>query len=367
MFNQQFAGRRVLVTGHTGFKGSWLSLWLRTLGAEVSGYALDPASPLDLFSEVAGHAVSCDTRGDLRDLQKLRDCIATLQPEFIFHLAAQALVRRSYKDPLETFSVNALGTAHLLEAVRESGRACIVIVVTSDKCYENREWDFAYREDDPLGGHDIYSMSKAATELVAQAWRRSFFAREGGCVHIATVRAGNVLGGGDYAEDRIVPDSIRSLERGEAITVRNPGATRPWQHVLEPLSGYLWLAAELSAGRHGELSCAFNFGPGPESNRSVGELVQEIVKSWPGGVTHLEQSEQLHEASRLNLAIDKAVARLKWAPVWKFAETVERTVAWYYARHVTKSINMLDFTLGQIEAYAQAASARHICWATSPK
>jgi CDP-glucose 4,6-dehydratase len=329
-----YAGKRVLVTGHSGFKGSWLTLWLRELGASVTGYSLAP-DPRSLFT-CAGLAARCThVEGDVRDLNGLTATLERTRPDVIFHLAAQALVRRSYLDPLGTFETNALGTAHLLEAVRLTGTRCAVVIVSSDKCYENREWVHGYREDDALGGHDVYSMSKGVTELVTQSYRRSFFppaqlARHG--VALASARAGNVIGGGDWAAERLVPDVVAALHRGQVVPVRNPLAVRPWQHVLEPLNGYLHLGARLLEGD--VTACeAFNFGPAPESARPVRELVEALLVEWGEGAwADRSDPGAPHEATWLNLSIDKARARLGWQPRWDFTTTVAQTVRWYRAQ-----------------------------------
>ena len=369
----------MLVTGHTGFKGAWLSLWLRELGAIVSGLSLDPPTNPNLYEIVRPRAFpddggGHDRRGDIREIAVVEEALGRAEPEVVFHLAAQPLVRLSYEQPLETLACNVMGTAHVLEAVRRRGAPCTVVVVTSDKCYENREWEFAYRENDPLGGHDVYSMSKGASELVAAAWRHSFFQAAGGVgnVRLATTRAGNVIGGGDFARDRIVPDAAAALAAGKAVPVRNPHATRPWQHVLECLGGYLWLGARLArvedADERRRLESAFNFGPGPGANRSVGELVEEFLKHWPGGKWDDLSGmigKQPHEASRLNLAIDKADTVLGWSPVWPFEETVLRTAAWYSQQALSpdSGAGLLELCLEQLNDYTTAAAEKHAVWA----
>jgi CDP-glucose 4,6-dehydratase len=327
-----YAGKTVWLSGHTGFKGSWLAHWLRRLGAEVHGFALPPATTPALFDQLGLARRLQHQIGDLRDGAAVRESIRAAQPDFIFHLAAQAILRVSYDQPVETWTTNALGTIHVLEGLRGLTKPCAAVLVTTDKCYENREWVLGYREEDPLGGYDPYSSSKAGAELAIASWRRSFFA--GHPVRLASARAGNVIGGGDWAKDRLVPDCIRALQQGRAIPVRNPGATRPWQHALEPLSGYLWLAAVLSQPvlrpyDSDLFASAFNFGPGLESNRTVAELVAEVLKHWPGQWEHKNERGALHEAQLLKLATDKAFHLLGWRPVWDFEQTVAATVAWY--------------------------------------
>jgi len=323
-----FRGRRVFVTGHTGFKGSWLTLWLTELGASVTGYALQPTDP-SMFRALELQNLCDSHESDVRDYDGLAAALDAARPDFVFHLAAQPLVLASYQDPLSTIETNVIGTANLLEALRRIGRPCVVSIVTSDKCYENREWVYAYRENEPMGGHDVYSMSKGAAELVVAGYRRSFFANNE--IRVASARAGNVIGGGDWAENRIVPDAIRALSKGATIDVRNPHAIRPWQHVLEPLGGYLLLAQKLA--ENPELSEAWNFGPLPDDARTVQELVERVIHAWGAGTWSTEQREQPHEAATLRLAIDKATARLQWRPRWHFAAAVDRTVAWYKAAH----------------------------------
>ena len=340
MLNPTFwAGRRVLLTGHTGFKGSWLLLWLQQLGARVWGYALEPEGSPNLFSELAfasGAGAGMDHQiGDLADAAALAALVQRCQPEIVLHLAAQPLVRRSYQDPLGTWATNVNGSLHLLEALRPIQHACAVVMVTTDKVYQNREWVYGYREPDSLGGHDPYSASKAAAEIAIASWRSSFCGsgqHQTPHLRIATARAGNVIGGGDWAADRIVPDAIRALAAGEPIGVRNPLATRPWQHVLEPLGGYLRLAEALAL--EPDPPCeAFNFGPALASNRPVQELVSTMLSHWPGRWLDQRDPGAPHEANLLHLQIDKAHHQLGWQPRWGFETTVKRTMEWYRRYH----------------------------------
>lgn len=353
----------MLVTGHTGFKGGWLSLWLNRLGAQVHGVSLPPPTNPNFHEVIRGHAFVSETECDVRDLASLAAAIKKIAPEMIFHLAAQPIVRRSYTEPLETFNVNTLGTAHLLESVRRLELPCPVIVITSDKCYENREQDYAYAETDPLGGHDVYSMSKAAAELVAQSWNKSFFFPNPKLGPVVTVRAGNVIGGGDYAADRIVPDCIRALCEPRPILVRNPMAVRPWQHVLECLGGYLWLGARLAReGKHSPVASAFNFGPDAAAQQPVSKLVEAILREWPGEWQDASDPRHPHEATLLTLSIHKAAAVLGWHPVWDFSEAVSQTVSWYRARHHLKHADMLGFSRSQIDGYIEAARRKNSPW-----
>lgn len=369
-FQGFYQGKKVLVTGHTGFKGSWLCEWLLALGAKVSGYALPPATTPTLFTQLDLEGRMRHVLGDVRDLGKVRLMVQEVGPDLVFHLAAQPLVRLSYHQPVETYGTNVMGTVNVLESVRLAGRPCTVIVVTTDKCYENREWVHSYREEDPMGGHDPYSSSKGAAELVVSAYRNSYFSGPDSMVRLASVRAGNVVGGGDWALDRIVPDCIRALQRKEAIAVRNKVATRPWQHVLEPLSGYLWLAAVLSdpalllGARPSGLAGAFNFGPANQSNRTVADLVQEVLKGWPGSWVDRSDPKASHEATLLNLSTDKAFHLLKWRPLWSFEETVAETVGWYRAVDVAAA-EARTVTTRQIAAYEQGARAANIPWAAA--
>ena len=325
VFGDAYRGRRVLVTGHTGFKGSWLSLWLTTLGATVTGLALDPPTEPSHW-DLLGLPIT-DHRADVRDGQAVRAIIADVEPEVVFHLAAQPLVRRSYREPLMTWETNVMGTAHVLDAVRHTPSVRAVVVVTSDKCYLNRELPRPYREDDPLGGHDPYSASKAAAEIVAASYRDSFF-RDSGTVLIATARGGNVIGGGDWSEDRLVPDLVRAVSNGEPLVIRSPEATRPWQHVLDCLSGYLVLGQRLLAGQ-AEFAEAWNFGPAEEGTRTVEQVLSALKGVWPE--VHLQQSGDSgpHEAGLLQLDIKKAQTRLAWHPVWGFEDAIAATARWY--------------------------------------
>jgi CDP-glucose 4,6-dehydratase len=366
-FGGVYRGRRVLVTGHTGFKGAWICQWLLDLGARVSGIALAPNTATSLFQQLGLESHLDHHLQDIRDPAAVAAIVRDFRPEFVFHLAAQPLVRLSYEQPVETWETNVLGTIHLLEALRVLDQPCAAVFITTDKCYENREWLYAYRETDPLGGHDPYSSSKAGAEIAIAAWRRSFFPPDGP-VKIASARAGNVIGGGDWALDRIVPDAIRALFREETVPVRNQKATRPWQHVLEPLSGYLWLAALLADSALANptdpalLRDAFNFGPRLESNRTVARLVAEILTHRPGDWEDRSDPNAPHEAGLLNLSIEKAFHLLRWRPVWDFEETVARTTHWY--THVQLEIDTpLSITCSQIEAYTAAARDAGIPWA----
>lgn len=344
-------GRRVFLTGHTGFKGSWLSLWLQSLGAELTGYALAPepaGRSLFELARVAGGMRSII--GDLRDASALERELKAARPEVVIHMAAQALVRESYATPIETYAVNVMGTAHLLEAVRRVPGVRAVVSVTTDKCYENREWAWAYRETDHLGGFDPYSSSKAGAELVTAAYRSSFFnpaqhAQHG--VAIATARAGNVIGGGDLARDRLVPDILAALGRGEPVRIRNPAAIRPWQHVLEPLSGYLRLAEALASPDGAAYGEAWNFGPSDDDARPVQWIVEHLLDRWGDSAGWVRDTEpQPHEAHYLKLDCSKARARLGWAPQWDLATALTSIVDWQRAANAGSDMRIA--TLAQI-------------------
>lgn len=364
MFGGAYDGKRVLITGHTGFKGSWLTTWLLRLGARVAGYSLAPPTNPSLF-RACGLIDRIDhTEADVRDGERLRETVSRWKPDFIFHLAAQPLVRDSYVMPVDTYDINVMGTVNLLDAVRRESHACSVVVVTSDKCYENREWEYGYREIDRLGGHDPYSASKAAMEIVVASYRSSYFTRDTG-VRLATARAGNVIGGGNWSADRIVPDAIRALQAGTTLIVRNPDAVRPWQHVLEPLGGYLWLGARLSAPDGESLATAWNFGPADSETRRVAELADAIVTAWGSGQWQPQVgADDLHEAGILRLSIDKAQASLGWRPVWDFITSVTKTVKWYRTVRMddTDGGGAHTACLEDIRAYEREARGKEAVW-----
>ena len=335
-----YRGKSVFVTGHTGFKGSWLWEWLLSLGAEVHGFALEPPTEPALFDQLGlEKRIASHTIGDIRDREALASAVATAAPDFVFHLAAQPLVRLSYREPVETFGINVMGTVNLLEAVRQHARTldgrrktCSVVCITTDKVYENNESGQAYKETDPFGGYDPYSASKGACEIAIASYRRSFFNDPANSVWVASARAGNVIGGGDWALDRIVPDCMRAIDRGEAIPVRNKVSTRPWQHVLEPISGYLTLGAALATRtRFADYASGFNFGPDPSANRTVKDLVTEILKHREGKWVDRSDPKAVHEAGLLNLDIAKAREVLGWTPRWNFETTIAKTAEWYVA------------------------------------
>ncbi|MBZ8140438.1 CDP-glucose 4,6-dehydratase [Rubrivivax gelatinosus] len=324
-----WCGKRVLLTGHTGFKGSWLSLWLQSMGASLRGIALAPPTEPALF-DVARVADGMEHRiVDIRDFGAVQAQMAEFRPEIVIHMAAQPLVRLSYQQPVETYATNVMGTVHVLEAARHAGTVKAIVNVTTDKCYENREWVWGYREDEPMGGHDPYSNSKGCAELVSSAYRKSFFKGTG--IAMATARAGNVIGGGDWAADRLVPDILRALQQREPVLIRNPHAIRPWQHVLEPLSGYLLLAERLY--EHGQADAeGWNFGPRDEDARPVQWIVEHLCSNWGGSASWtLQPGEHPHEASYLKLDISKARQRLQWAPRWSLETALEHITAWHQA------------------------------------
>jgi CDP-glucose 4,6-dehydratase len=354
-----FAGLPVLVTGHTGFKGSWLALWLHRLGAKVSGFALPPPTePSNFYASRVGELLEHHVVGDVRERDAVHAAVEQTKPRVLFHLAAQPIVRESYETPYETFDVNVMGTAAVLEAVRRRGAPCVVVVVTSDKCYENQEQLWGYRETDPMGGRDPYSASKGATELVVASYRRAFFApdaldRHGVCV--ASARAGNVIGGGDWAKDRLVVDCMRALSRSEPVIVRNPTSVRPWQHVLEPLGGYLHLAAEMLARPSATVAAGWNFGPSIADCVPAERLVAEVCRAWGDGRWEVRAPAHApHEAGLLRLNIEKAQTVLGWQPRWRVSEAVARTVSWYRAFYERPGASMSAACESDIEAYERA-------------
>ena len=339
-------GKRVFLTGHTGFKGSWLALCLRRLGADVTGYALAPPTSPSLYEMAAVAAGLRDVRGDVRDLDSLQRALQAAAPEIVIHMAAQSLVRASYADPVETYATNVMGTVNLLEAVRRAGSVRAALIVTSDKCYENREWVWGYRENDPMGGFDPYSNSKGCAELVTAAYRSSYF---GAGTAVASARAGNVIGGGDWAQDRLVPDAIRAFAAGKPVEIRNPAAIRPWQHVLEPLAGYLLLAQRLCA-RGQEAASGWNFGPSEQEARPVAEVVDQLARLWGDGARwQLAAGAHPHEAHHLKLDCSKARAHLGWRPRSSLDEGLAWTADWYRAWHA--GADLARITEAQIERY----------------
>jgi len=360
MFNNIYKDKKVLVTGHTGFKGTWLCLWLKILRAKVIGYSLEPNTKPSMFEALNLSKDLIHIVGDIRNEQNLLKIFQEYQPEIVFHLAAQPLVRLSYREPKETFETNAMGTVNLLECVRKTSSIKAIINITSDKCYENKEWVWGYRENDPMGGHDPYSASKGVSEIITSSYRNSFFCDNN--TSIASARAGNVIGGGDWAEDRLIPDCIRALINNQTIEIRNPHATRPWQHVLEPLSGYLLLGSLLLQGTN-NFSEAWNFGPSDNDILNVLNVTEQIISTWGTGECKiLNNKNNLHEANLLKLDISKAFSRLKWRPVYHVHQAISETVNWYKEYYNNKSTEIYDFTLNQISNYVKEAQKYNIQW-----
>jgi len=341
--------KNVLITGHTGFKGSWLSLWLQSLGANVSGYALSAPTQPSLFETANVAEGMHSVEGDIRDLAGLKQQVALRQPEIIIHMAAQALVRYSYDSPVETFETNVMGTVNVLEAVRQSDCVRVLLNITSDKCYENKEWIWAYRENEPMGGHDPYSSSKGCAELVAEAYRRSYFSVSSNACVVASARAGNVIGGGDWALDRLIPDIIRAFMESSTVIIRSPDAIRPWQHVMEPLSGYLTLVEKL--WEHGQdFAGGWNFGPGEQGAMPVQWIVSRMIESWGEGARYeLDAQPQAHEANYLKLDSSKARSLLGWSPRLDLSQALQWLTEWYKANQ--QGGDMREFTLSQIRDY----------------
>lgn len=338
--------KRVYMTGHTGFKGSWLSIWLKELGANVKGYALNPPTQPSLYKEANVDELVESEIGDICNYEQLNISMSEFNPDILIHMAAQPLVRHSYREPIETYDTNVLGTVKVLEAARHCQNLKAIICITTDKCYENREWAWGYRENEPMGGFDPYSSSKGCAELVISAYRRSFIQEKN--IGLASVRAGNVIGGGDWAEDRLIPDILRAFENGDTVFIRNPGSIRPWQHVLEPLSGYLLLAEKLYVSPC-DYAEGWNFGPKDSDARHVEWILESIISSWPGSSWTLDQAETPHEARYLKLDISKAADRLQWKPIWQLKDALNRIVGWHKA-WLNKE-NMQNFCKEEIKDY----------------
>tara|TARA_B100000795_G_C22806597_1_gene445334 strand:+ start:9259 stop:10356 length:1098 start_codon:yes stop_codon:yes gene_type:complete len=360
LFNKSFINKKVIITGHTGFKGSWLSVWLKLLGANVIGISLNTITKPSHFVEANISKGMEDIRIDIKNKKKLSEAINDHKPDFIFHLAAQAIVKESYEDPLNTWETNVIGSLNVLDSLKKLNKKCSVVMITSDKCYENVEWLWGYKEIDTLGGADPYSASKAATEIGISSYIRSFF-KPDGKIKIATARAGNVIGGGDWAANRIVPDIIKAWSSDEVVKLRYPESTRPWQHVLEPLSGYLNLAALLNKNNnlHGE---AFNFGPSDSQNYSVQNLVESMSNHWKKSKWKIvKDNNKHHEAGLLKLNCDKSLSLLEWKSVMNFDETVKFTIDWYI-NYYGKNTNSIKTTEFQIKNYMKLANERKIKW-----
>jgi len=363
MFNNIYKEKIVLITGHTGFKGGWLSMWLTHLGAKVVGASLSEVSEKSNFKASKISNIIDDRRIDIRDSDAVRLLVEEIQPDFVFHLAAQALVRPSYANPIETITTNTIGTVNVLDALRVLDKKVVAVMITSDKAYDNIEWVWGYRETDRLGGKDPYSASKGMAELAIRAYVASFFGSKDLNVRIGIARAGNVIGGGDWAVDRIIPDCVKAWSNGKTVDIRSPNATRPWQHVLEPLGGYLCLAESLYSNDkyHGE---AYNFGPAADQDYPVSELINEMSKYWNqvrwNDVS--KNKEHVHEAGLLKLNCDKALFNLKWHPVLKFEETVKNTIEWYKEYYENQNQSMYNFTIDQIGSYEKSARLKKLYW-----
>ena len=347
MIDQNFwQGKRVFLTGHTGFKGSWLSLWLSSLGAEVKGYALNPPTSPSLFNEAKVDSLIDSQIGDIRDQDTLHESMTKFSPDILIHMAAQPLVRYSYDAPIETYEVNIIGTAKVLEVARSCANLKAIVNITTDKCYENDGRSEGYKEDDKMGGYDPYSSSKGCAEIVASAYRRSFLQDQG--IGLSSVRAGNVIGGGDWANDRLIPDILRSFEKNEPVIIRNPKATRPWQHVLEPLSGYLVLAQKMYRDQN-KYAEGWNFGPNEQDVKSVDWILNKMIAKWPNSSWELDSSSNPHEANFLQLDISKAESKLGWKPIWELSHTLEKIIDWHQA-WINKE-DMQTVCLSEIKAY----------------
>ncbi len=363
-FNGIYRGKKVFLTGHTGFKGGWLSAWLSELGAEITGYSLESDQSPNLFSACYIAERLRSVIGDVRDADRLQESMKKSRPEIVFHLASQPLVRRSYREPALTFDTNVMGLVNLLEAVKNVDSVRAVVIITSDKCYENKEWVWGYRETDEMGGHDPYSASKGCAEIVASSYRRSFFMKGDRSIALATARAGNVIGGGDWSEDRLIPDCVRAFHRGEEVVLRNPSSIRPWQHVLEPLSGYLWLGAKLLKSGD-EFGGGWNFGPPPEGCLEVEKVVKYAADHWGKQASYrVDNNPQVHEAGYLQLDCSKAFRLLNWHSASDSASSVASTIDWY-KNYYEGAENMYDFSIIQIKKYVEAAQRLNLDWAST--
>tara|TARA_Y100000816_G_scaffold292629_1_gene289313 strand:- start:10518 stop:11618 length:1101 start_codon:yes stop_codon:yes gene_type:complete len=364
MFGSIYKNKKVLITGNTGFKGSWLTIWLLKLGAKVYGISKDIPTEPSMFKELKLKTKISYFEKDVRDLDSVISTVNEIKPDFIFHLAAQALVSVSYSDPIETIATNIIGTTNILEALKQSNRKCVGIFITSDKCYDNVEWEWGYKETDVLGGKDIYSGSKGGAELVFKSYYYSFFNNDESNVRVATTRAGNVIGGGDWAKDRIVPDCMRAWSKNEIVEIRSPNATRPWQHVLEPLSGYLVLGQKLYMDEklNGE---SFNFGPNSSYSQTVEDILRDMCNYWnikdPSKAYQITDNIKFHEAGLLKLNCDKALFHLKWLPTLSYEHLMRFTGSWYFNFYKNQE-NMFEFTSNQIDEYEQLASTKEIEW-----
>ena len=359
LFADVYRGKRVLVTGNTGFKGSWLTLWLKQLGADVVGLSLASETQPNHCNLLGLESIVRQYELDIREASEIVSVFSSSQPEMVFHLAAQPLVRRSYRDPLETWSTNVMGTANVLEACRQTRSVRAILAVTTDKCYENQEWSWGYRENDRLGGHDPYSASKAGSELVAASYRNAFFYTDGAPL-LATARAGNVMGGGDWSEDRLIPDLVRAMAAQQSLEIRSPNATRPWQHVLDSLSAYLLLGQKLIEGDR-KFGDAWNFGPESSSNRTVADVLNRLQTHWPEMHWHQAAEPQLHEANLLYLDSAKAYNQLGWQPVWNLDITLEKTAGWYRVFQSSRS----TISMQQLAEYVEAAQEAKVAWVSA--
>ena len=364
MFNNVYADKEILVTGHTGFKGSWLVTWLLKLNAKVIGISLNPPSEPSLFEVANLSEKIVDCREDIRNFKNIKSIVQDVKPDYIFHLAAQPIVKTSFEDPISTFNTNIIGTANILEAARELKKTCNLILITSDKCYSNNEWNWGYREIDILGGKDPYSASKACAELVISSMHNSFF-EKGNSIRIASTRAGNVIGGGDWASNRIIPDAIKAWSKGKKVSIRNPQSTRPWQHVLEPISGYLRLGQLLKTNKKlsGE---SYNFGPKTDQVKTVLELLKNLGISWgynnEDEMLDIYENNDFKEAGLLKLNCDKAMHDLNWYPILDFDQTINMTSSWYKNFYKTKNRDVFEFTDNQITDYTKLAINKKIPW-----